>query len=56
MEPELSSIKKVKQYRRPAERPFTAEERDKMTIFVGGADAEARGIYSSYLSGKRISL
>jgi predicted nucleotide-binding protein (sugar kinase/HSP70/actin superfamily) len=36
MEPELSSIKKIKQYRRPAERPFTAEERDKMTILVGG--------------------
>lgn len=36
MEPELSSIKKIKQYRRPAERPFTAEERDKVTILVGG--------------------
>jgi predicted nucleotide-binding protein (sugar kinase/HSP70/actin superfamily) len=36
MEPELSSIKKVKQYRRPAERPFTAEEREKVTILIGG--------------------
>jgi predicted nucleotide-binding protein (sugar kinase/HSP70/actin superfamily) len=36
MEPELSSIKKIKQYRRPDERPFTVEERDKMTILIGG--------------------
>jgi predicted nucleotide-binding protein (sugar kinase/HSP70/actin superfamily) len=36
MEPELSSIKKIKQYRRPFERPFAAEERDKVTILVGG--------------------
>jgi predicted nucleotide-binding protein (sugar kinase/HSP70/actin superfamily) len=36
MEPELSSIKKTKQYRRPVERPFTAEERDNVTILVGG--------------------
>ncbi|MBP1624269.1 MAG: Activator of (R)-2-hydroxyglutaryl-CoA dehydratase [Acidobacteria bacterium] len=36
MEPELSSIKKVKQYKRPAERPFTAEESNKVTILVGG--------------------
>ncbi|MBN1571390.1 MAG: activator of (R)-2-hydroxyglutaryl-CoA dehydratase [Acidobacteria bacterium] len=36
MEPELSSIRKTKQYRRPAERPFTAEEKDNVTILVGG--------------------
>src|SRR5512135_3596730 len=36
MEPELSIVKKVPQYRRPAERPFTAEESDKVTILVGG--------------------
>ena len=36
MEAELSSIKKVTQYRRPVERPFTAAERDKVTILVGG--------------------
>ena len=36
MEPELSSIRKTKQYRRPGERPFTAEESDKVTILVGG--------------------
>ncbi len=36
MEPELSSIKKTKQYRRPVERPFTAEERDNVTILIGG--------------------
>ena len=36
MEPELSSIRKTKQYRRPGERPFTAEESEKVTILVGG--------------------
>jgi predicted nucleotide-binding protein (sugar kinase/HSP70/actin superfamily) len=36
MEPELSSIRKTKQYRRPGERPFTAEEKDTVTILVGG--------------------
>jgi predicted nucleotide-binding protein (sugar kinase/HSP70/actin superfamily) len=36
MEPELSSIRKTAQYRRPLERPFTAEERSKVTILVGG--------------------
>jgi predicted nucleotide-binding protein (sugar kinase/HSP70/actin superfamily) len=36
MEPELSSIKKTKQYRRPFERPFAAEESAKVTILVGG--------------------
>jgi predicted nucleotide-binding protein (sugar kinase/HSP70/actin superfamily) len=36
MDPELSSIQKTKQYRRPAERPFTAEERDRITILIGG--------------------
>jgi predicted nucleotide-binding protein (sugar kinase/HSP70/actin superfamily) len=36
MESELSSIKKTKQYRRPVERPFTAEERDNVTILIGG--------------------
>ena len=42
MEPELSSIKKSKQYRRPAERPFTAEERDNVTILVGGLTQNTR--------------
>ena len=28
--------KKIKHYRRPAERPFTAEERDNVTILIGG--------------------
>jgi len=36
MEPELSSIRKTSQYRRPGERPFTAEEREKVTILIGG--------------------
>ena len=36
MDSELSSIKKTRQYRRPVERPFTAEESDKVTILVGG--------------------
>lgn len=36
MEPELSSIKKTRQYKRPLERPFAAEEHDKVTILVGG--------------------
>ncbi len=36
MESALSSIRKVRQYRRPSERPFTAEERSKVTILVGG--------------------
>ncbi len=31
-----SGIKGVNHYQRPAERPFTAEERDKVTILVGG--------------------
>jgi predicted nucleotide-binding protein (sugar kinase/HSP70/actin superfamily) len=31
-----SDIKTVRHYHRPAERPFTAEERDKVTILVGG--------------------
>jgi predicted nucleotide-binding protein (sugar kinase/HSP70/actin superfamily) len=36
MESALSGIKKTRHYRRPFERPFTAEERDKVTILVGG--------------------
>jgi predicted nucleotide-binding protein (sugar kinase/HSP70/actin superfamily) len=36
MEFELSALKKTPQYRRPVERPFTAEERDRVTILVGG--------------------
>jgi len=32
----LPPEKKIKHYLRPAERPFTAEERDKVTILVGG--------------------
>ncbi len=36
MESELSSIRKTNQYRRPGERPFTAEEREKVTILIGG--------------------
>src|SRR5512137_979090 len=36
MESALSIVKKVPQYRRPMERPFGAEERDKVTILVGG--------------------
>jgi predicted nucleotide-binding protein (sugar kinase/HSP70/actin superfamily) len=36
MESSLSTSKKPLQYRRPLERPFTAEERDKVTILVGG--------------------
>ncbi|MBP1623086.1 MAG: Activator of (R)-2-hydroxyglutaryl-CoA dehydratase [Acidobacteria bacterium] len=36
MEHELSIEKKVRQYRRPPERPFTAEESDRVTILVGG--------------------
>jgi predicted nucleotide-binding protein (sugar kinase/HSP70/actin superfamily) len=31
-----SDIKTVRHYHRPVERPFTAEERDKVTILVGG--------------------
>ncbi|MBN2241403.1 MAG: activator of (R)-2-hydroxyglutaryl-CoA dehydratase [Acidobacteria bacterium] len=31
-----SGIKTVNHYRRPVERPFTAEERDKVTILIGG--------------------
>ncbi len=33
---EFSAQKKIKHYRRPPERPFTANERDKVTILVGG--------------------
>jgi predicted nucleotide-binding protein (sugar kinase/HSP70/actin superfamily) len=36
MEPALSIVKNIPQYRRPPERAFTAEERDKVTILVGG--------------------
>jgi predicted nucleotide-binding protein (sugar kinase/HSP70/actin superfamily) len=36
MEPELTIDKRTPQYRRPAERPFLAGERDKVTILVGG--------------------
>src|SRR5512143_3596336 len=36
MEPVLSIVKKVAQYKRPPERPFAAEERDRVTILVGG--------------------
>jgi predicted nucleotide-binding protein (sugar kinase/HSP70/actin superfamily) len=36
MESALSGTKKKQHYRRPYERPFTAEERDKVTILVGG--------------------
>jgi predicted nucleotide-binding protein (sugar kinase/HSP70/actin superfamily) len=31
-----SSIKKIRQYRRPPERPFSADERSAVTILVGG--------------------
>lgn len=36
MEPALSVDKKPAQYRRPPERPFTAEDSDRVTILVGG--------------------
>src|SRR5512146_1713092 len=36
MEPALSIDKRTPQYRRPLERPFKVEERDKVTILVGG--------------------
>jgi predicted nucleotide-binding protein (sugar kinase/HSP70/actin superfamily) len=36
MEPALSVAKQTRQYRRPPERPFTEEERDKITILIGG--------------------
>jgi predicted nucleotide-binding protein (sugar kinase/HSP70/actin superfamily) len=36
MESAISSIKKTRQYRRPPERPFIADERSKVTILVGG--------------------
>ena len=36
MEPALSNMKKTQHYRRPFERPFTAEERSTVTILVGG--------------------
>lgn len=36
MEPSVSGLKRKQHYRRPYERPFTAEERDKVTILVGG--------------------
>jgi predicted nucleotide-binding protein (sugar kinase/HSP70/actin superfamily) len=36
MEPALSGIKKTNHYRRPTERPFTADERDRVTILIGG--------------------
>jgi predicted nucleotide-binding protein (sugar kinase/HSP70/actin superfamily) len=32
----FSGMKKAQQYRRPSERPFTADERSKITILVGG--------------------
>jgi predicted nucleotide-binding protein (sugar kinase/HSP70/actin superfamily) len=31
-----SAVRKTLQYRRPFERPFTADERDKVTILIGG--------------------
>ena len=36
MEPALSIDKRMQQYRRPHERPFKVEERDNVTILVGG--------------------
>lgn len=36
MEHAISNRGKAPQYRRPVERPFTAEEREKVTILVGG--------------------
>ena len=36
MEPARPGIKKTTHYRRPVERPFTADERDRVTILVGG--------------------
>ena len=36
MESALSTGKKTLHYRRPSERPFLAEERDKVTILIGG--------------------
>jgi predicted nucleotide-binding protein (sugar kinase/HSP70/actin superfamily) len=40
MESAISGVKKKQHYRRPYERPFTAEERDKVTILVGGLTAK----------------
>jgi predicted nucleotide-binding protein (sugar kinase/HSP70/actin superfamily) len=36
MEPALAISKRTPQYRRPSERPFTTEERHKVTILIGG--------------------
>ena len=36
MEPALTIDKRTPQYRRPPERPFTADESDRVTILVGG--------------------
>jgi predicted nucleotide-binding protein (sugar kinase/HSP70/actin superfamily) len=36
MDQELSSIRKTKQYVRPAERPFALEDRERVTILIGG--------------------
>lgn len=36
MESVISNTARAPHYRRPSERPFTAEERDKVTILVGG--------------------
>jgi predicted nucleotide-binding protein (sugar kinase/HSP70/actin superfamily) len=36
MESKLAEIDKIRHYRRPIERPFTADERSKITILVGG--------------------
>jgi predicted nucleotide-binding protein (sugar kinase/HSP70/actin superfamily) len=36
MESAHLAVRKISQYRRPIERPFTADERDRVTILVGG--------------------
>jgi len=36
MKPAFSGGRKIQHYRRPAERPFALEDRDKVTILVGG--------------------
>jgi predicted nucleotide-binding protein (sugar kinase/HSP70/actin superfamily) len=40
MESAIAGVKRKQQYRRPYERPFTAEERDKVTILIGGLTAK----------------
>ncbi len=34
--PKLSAVKSIRHFRRPDERPFVAEERDRVTILIGG--------------------